>query len=56
MSVSDASGRVSGGHVGYGSTIRTTAEIPLAQLPEWQLTREADPATGFKELVVRRKE
>jgi hypothetical protein len=55
MSVSDASGRVVGGHVGYGNTIRTTAEILLAPLPDWSLTREHDAATGFNELVVRRR-
>jgi uncharacterized protein len=55
MSVSDASGRVVGGHVGYGNTIRTTAEILLAPLPDWTLTREHDAATGFNELVVRRR-
>lgn len=53
MSVSDASGRVYGGHVGYGNTVRTTAEILLAMLQDWSLTREHDPATGFNELVVR---
>ena len=56
MSVSDASGRVYGGHVCYGNTVRTTAEILLAPLQQWSLTREHDPATGFKELVVRRRE
>jgi predicted DNA-binding protein with PD1-like motif len=56
MSVSDASGRVYGGHVGYGSTVRTTAEVLLAQLGDWSLTREHDPATGFNELVVRCRE
>jgi len=56
MSVADASGRVYGGHVGYGNSVRTTAEILLALLPEWSLTREPDPATGFNELVVRRRE
>lgn len=55
MSVSDASGRVYGGHVGYGNMVRTTAEILLAPLPDWSLTREYDAATGFKELVVRRR-
>jgi predicted DNA-binding protein with PD1-like motif len=54
MSVSDASGRVYGGHVGYGNTVRTTAEILLAMLQDWSLAREHDPATGFNELVVRR--
>lgn len=53
MSVADASGRVTGGHLGYGSTIRTTAEVLLALLPQGTLTREHDEATGFRELVVR---
>jgi hypothetical protein len=44
---------VYGGHAAYGNVVRTTAEILLALLPEWNLTREHDPATGFKELVVR---
>jgi predicted DNA-binding protein with PD1-like motif len=56
VSVSDASGRVCGGHLGYGSAIRTTAEVLLACLPDWWLTREPDAATGFNELVVRRRE
>jgi predicted DNA-binding protein with PD1-like motif len=56
MSVSDASGRVLGGHVGYGNIVRTTAEILLVALADWSLTREHDPATGFNELVVRRRE
>ncbi len=53
MSVADASGRVYGGHVGYGNTVRTTAEILLALLPDGTLTREPDAKTGFNELVVR---
>jgi len=52
MSVSDAAGRVYGGHVGYGNLVRTTAEILLALVPDRSLTRETDPATGFKELVI----
>lgn len=55
MSVSDASGRVHGGHVGLGNGVRTTAEILLALLPEGTLDREHDAATGFSELVVRRR-
>lgn len=55
MSVSDASGHVVGGHLGYGSTVRTTAELLLALLPQGTLTREHDEATGFKELVVVRQ-
>jgi len=52
MTVSDAAGRVYGGHVGHGNVIRTTAEILLAVLQEWSLTREHDAATGFDELLV----
>ena len=56
MSVSDSAGRVYGGHVGYGNVIRTTAEILLVRADDWSLTREHDPATGFNELLVRRRE
>ncbi len=50
-SVADASGRVLGGHVAYGCSVRTTAEVLLALLPEWRFTREPDPVTGFGELI-----
>jgi uncharacterized protein len=53
MSVADAEGRVSGGHVAHGCVVRTTAEVLLLLLPEWSFTRELDPATGFAELVIR---
>ena len=53
MSVSDAFGRVYGGHVCYGNEVRTTAEVLLVLLPEGSLTREHDARTGFNELVVR---
>jgi predicted DNA-binding protein with PD1-like motif len=52
-SVSDARGVVTGGHVAYGCTVRTTAEVLLALLPEWRFSREPDAATGYDELVVR---
>jgi len=53
ISVADAQGRVSGGHVSYGCIVRTTAEVLLLLLPEWSFSREPDSATGFAELVVR---
>ncbi|MES2956933.1 MAG: PPC domain-containing DNA-binding protein [Pseudomonadota bacterium] len=53
-SVSDADGRVFGGHVGYGCIVRTTAEVLLALLPGWRFTREADARTGWSELVITR--
>jgi uncharacterized protein len=55
MAVSDATGRVYGGHAAYGNVIRTTAELLVALLPEWSLSRELDAATGYNELVVRRR-
>jgi hypothetical protein len=56
VSVSDARGQVYGGHLGYGSIVRTTAEVLLALLPNGSLTREHDARTGYKELVVRHLE
>jgi predicted DNA-binding protein with PD1-like motif len=53
MSVSDADGRVFGGHVSPGCNVRTTAEIIVANLPGERYTREHDAATGFAELVIR---
>lgn len=55
MAVADARGQVCGGHVLHGNVVRTTAELLIAPLPEWLLTREPDPATGYDELVVRRR-
>jgi predicted DNA-binding protein with PD1-like motif len=53
MALSTATGQVLGGHVAAGCIVRTTAEVLLALLPEWQFAREPDVATGFDELVVR---
>lgn len=53
MSVSDAQGRVYGGHVAAGCVVRTTAELLLALLPGHAFNRETDPASGYKELMVR---
>lgn len=54
ISISDAQGRVFGGHVAYGCVVRTTAEVLLVLLPEWSFGRERDEATGFAELVTRK--
>jgi len=53
MTVSDAQGRVIGGHVAPGCIVRTTAEILLALLPDHQFSRAPDAASGWDELVVR---
>ncbi|MDR5838503.1 DNA-binding protein [Caballeronia sp. LZ034LL] len=53
MSISDADGRVTGGHVAPGCIVRTTVELVVAHLPGERYTREADAITGFAELVIR---
>ena len=52
-SLSDAEGRVSGGHVAPGCIVRTTAEILLAVLDDVAFAREPDAVTGYPELVIR---
>jgi len=55
MSAADTEGRVTGGHVAYGCTARTTAEVLLVLLPDWSFTPEPDPNSGFRELLLRSK-
>ncbi|WP_422086578.1 PPC domain-containing DNA-binding protein [Variovorax sp.] len=55
ISVSDAAGRVFGGHAAPGCTVRTTAEILVAWLPQWHFARTHDAATGYAELAPRPK-
>jgi predicted DNA-binding protein with PD1-like motif len=52
ISVADAQGNVTGGHVDYGCIVRTTAELLVALLPAHRFSREVDPSTGFKELSI----
>ena len=52
LAIADATGRVSGGHAGYGCIVRTTAEVLIALLPTWRFERERDAATGYDELEV----
>ena len=54
IAVADSSGTVIGGHLCAGSLVRTTAELVLGLLPEWQFSRELDPATGCAELRIQR--
>ena len=41
-----------GGHLCAGSLVRTTAELVIGLLPEWQFRRAFDPATGYAELRI----
>jgi predicted DNA-binding protein with PD1-like motif len=54
IAVADAQGRVTGGHMGPGCIVRTTAEVLVALLPDWRFSREPDAATGYKELAISR--
>ena len=54
-SLAQADGSLMGGHVAAGCIVRTTAELLLAVLPQWQLSREPDATTGYAELVARRR-
>lgn len=40
MALSTSRGEVFGGHVAPGCIVRTTAEVLLALLPEWEFARE----------------
>lgn len=51
-SLSDAHGRVTGGHICAGCTVLTTAELLIAPLPAGSLTRAPDAATGYTELLI----
>jgi uncharacterized protein len=53
MSVSDRDGHTVGGHVGEGTFVYTTAEIVLVEFSDVTFSREADPETTFRELVIR---
>lgn len=51
-SLSDAAGRVFGGHVCAGCEVLTTAELLVAPLPAGSLARGFDAATGYTELRI----
>jgi len=52
LSVADDQGSVVGGHASHGCIVRTTAEVLLVLLPDWQFSREFDPGTGWAELKI----
>jgi hypothetical protein len=56
LSVADADGRVTGGHLLEGSLVRTTAELLVAWLPDFTFRRVVDPQMGFRELQISRSE
>ena len=52
IAIADSKGVVIGGHLCAGSLVRTTAELVIGLLPEFQFRRELDPATGYAELRI----
>jgi predicted DNA-binding protein with PD1-like motif len=52
IAVADSQGAVIGGHLCAGSLVRTTAELVIGLLPDWRISRELDPATGYPELRI----
>lgn len=55
LSVSDSAGRTIGGHLLEGCLIYTTAELVIGIMPELDFIREPDPASGYRELVIRKR-
>ena len=53
LSVSDGKGQTRGGHLMPGNIIYTTAEIVIAEIEDADFTREPDPQSGYRELVVK---
>jgi predicted DNA-binding protein with PD1-like motif len=52
IAISGSSGAVIGGHLCVGSLGRTTAELVIGLLPEWQFSRKLDLTTGYPELRI----
>lgn len=52
ITVSDGDGQVVGGHLKEGAIVRTTAEVVIGILTDWEFRREFDPETGWLELGV----
>lgn len=51
-SVSDRTGRTTGGHLAPGCPVYTTAEIVVGALDDVVFSRPLDPRTGYDELSV----
>ena len=55
-SIADSTGRTTGGHLLEGCKVYTTAEIVIGVLPDTVYLREPEPASGYNELNVYRKQ
>ncbi len=55
ISLSDSTGATIGGHLLEGNEVYTTAEIVIGEGEQLQFHREIDPATTYKELIVKKR-
>jgi predicted DNA-binding protein with PD1-like motif len=55
IAIANNTGALMGGHLCAGSLVRTTAELVVGLLPEWEFRRELDSATGYAELQITRR-
>ena len=56
IGLSDSNGNCIGGHLMEGTLINTTAEVVLLDLSdEYDLSREHDPTTGYRELKAQKR-
>ena len=56
ISVSDSTGKTTGGHLLDGNLVYTTAEIVLQEDDSYHFTREKDGSTPWEELQIRKKD
>lgn len=56
MSISDSSGRTTGGHLLDDNIIYTTAEIVIGESAQFIFTREKDTTTPWEELQINKKQ
>ncbi len=52
LSVSDRTGKVTGGHIMPGCTVRTTLELVLGELEQLRFSRQPCLLSGYEELVI----
>jgi len=52
IAISDSKGKTLGAHLVPGSSVFTTAEVVLAELPELEFSREPCAQSGYPELII----
>lgn len=52
LAVSDEQGKVLGGHMMPGCTVRTTLELIIGELEKVNFIREPCPLSGYEELII----